>query len=249
MAILATMSMNAIADQVIFSQYDGDHTWTNMIINVTNAKLFIEPGVAFVSATNGYRNIASPSIFGVKGVKAIAAKSATDWSARKVSIVTGGYQFIEDFGADGVLGGTGADADRTSGGTKTYDFVQVEAGSNDYHVTRTVQGQAPRSEPIQTWSDAELDNLASGQVAYTDIAEILEADATDAVEGVEEVKAKKERVASREEPQVAKAVVVVPKDANMYFFVLYFFDQRITYLQLLDNYQNMHPLVPFTGNK
>ena len=49
-----------------------------------------------------------------------------------------------------------------------------------------------------------LDALANGQVAYTDIAEIQPADA------VEEVKAKKARVASREEPQVAKAVVVVP---------------------------------------
>ena len=230
------------ADQIIFSQFDGDHTWTNMIINVNSAKTFIEPGVAYVSATNGYRNIESPGVFGVKGVK---ARAASEWSARKVSIVTGGYQFT-DLGADGVVGGTGPDRDIITGGTTTYDFVQVESGSNDYHVTQTIQGEAPRSEPIQTWSDAELDNLANGQVAYTDIAEVLEADA---VEGVEEVKAKKARIASREEPQVAKAVVVVPKDANMYFFVLYFFDQRITYLQLLDNYQQMHPLVPFTGNK
>ena len=212
------------ADQVIFSQYDGVNTWTNMIINVSSAKLFIEPGVAFVSATDGYRNIASPS-------------SVTGWGARKVTIVSGGFQFIEDFGADGVLGGTGVNADRTSGGTTTRVYTQVESGSNDYHVTRTRQGhQHPHSEGIQTLSDADLDALASGQVSYTDIA---------GIEGEE----KKARIASREEPQVAKAVVVVPKDANMYFFVLYFFDQRITYLQLLDNYQQMHPLVPFTGNK
>ena len=226
--ILALMSMSAMADQVIFSQYDGDHTWTNMIINVTNAKLFIEPGVAFVSATDGYRNIASPSIFGVKGVKAVAGVA---WSARVVNIVTG----------------TPLDPNIPGSGSVTYNFVQTAADSSNYTVTHSKQDPTWETATFNaTWSDAALDSLASGQVAYTDIAEVLEADA---VEGVEEIKAKKARVASREEPQVAKAVVVVPKDANMYFFVLYFFDQRITYLQLLDNYQQMHPLVPFTGNK
>ena len=119
--ILAVMSMNVqwLIKSYSLSMMERIHGLT-LIINVTNAKLFIEPGVAFVSATDGYRNIASPSIFGVKGVDAITGNGALE----RLAIVTGGWMY------------TDKDTGVKTGGTKTFDFVQTGVGSNDYNVVQ-----------------------------------------------------------------------------------------------------------------
>ena len=231
--ILALMSMSAMADQVIFSQYDGDHTWTNMIINVSDARTFKEPGVAYIKATDGYKNIER---FGAIGVRKVI-------SNRTITIVTGDYneQTTWNFSQVGDAQSTSYEITSHSQIASTVVSTpdNTTAGNNSGFADSTTNTNTHAQPDLQDWSDAAISALAQGAAVYNDVA---------AVEGELEGESKP-RIAKTEQPQVAKAVVVVPKDANMYFFVLYFFDERITYLQLLDNYQNMHPLVPFTGNK
>ena len=56
--------MGAMADQVIFSQFDGKGTWTNVYVNVPDARAYswIGSGVAYTSATDGRRQIGSGGV-------------------------------------------------------------------------------------------------------------------------------------------------------------------------------------------
>ena len=196
---------SAKADQIIFSQYDGVSKWNNVILNVSNAKIFIEPGVAFVSATDGYKNIVTPGQFGVPAVA---------WKGSTIQV--------------------------THGDT-TIDLVQLSPGSNTFSGTVTTgsgtstavmydSSSAPSINDSKFLSDLGISEHTIGTSGTNEVA---------AVEGVE---ATKDRFASREEPQEAKAIVFVPADADMHYFILYFLDIRVPYLQLLDYYQNMYPL-------
>ena len=224
---LMFVSQPAKADQVIFSQYDGVNKWINLIINVADARAYKEAGVAYVQATDGYRNIERKGVVGVKGV--VGKDAVTQASVRTIRIVTGEY-----------------------GLQKTYNFVQQGgADSTEYAVTSHTQvdsttNTTTKAEAKTTWTNADINALAEGAAVYNNTPAV---EIADAVEEVKEVKAQESRVASREEPQEAKAIVVVPRDADMIFFALYFFDERITYIQLMDNYKNMHPLVQFNPNK
>ena len=160
------------ADQVVFSQFDGKNTWTNVYVNVPDARAYATrgSGVAYVAGTNGKKQIATSGI------------------VRTVTVSTWG-------------------------------------------LTTMFTNDIPSAAVIE-------------QLRLSNGLEGLDGTVTDIT-----VKGKSVIIASKEEPQTAKAVVVVPADADMRFFMIYFFDDRITYLQLIDNYQQMHPLVPFTGNK
>ena len=164
-AILAIVSAivpaQAKADQIVFSQYDGISTWTNIYVNVPDARAFIEPGVAYTAATGG---------------KAFSAASR---------IVT----------------------------VDTFNLISVFRNTNI--------PSAPAIEQLRI-----SNGLEGVEGTVTDVSKMQ---------------------IDKEEPHVAKATVIVPADADLRFFGIYFFDDRITYLQLMDNYQNMHPLVPFKG--
>ena len=170
--ILAVMSMNVMADQVVFSQFDGKNTWNNVYVNVSDARTYAYKGsgVAYVAATNGKRQIATSGI------------------TRTVTVSTWGLTSVF-----------------------TNDAIPAAPVLEQARISNALEG--------------------NGYGTITDVT----------------VKGNPVILVDREEPQVAKATVVVPTDADMQFFILYFFDERITYLQLIDNYQNMHPLVPFTG--
>ena len=206
MVILASISMNAMADQLIFSQYDGVSKWNNVILNVTSAKIFIEPGVAFVAATDGYKNIVTPGQFGVPAVA---------WSGSTIKVTHDN---------------TTLDLVQSSPGATTFN-VSVTTGSGTTSLGTHDLGSIPSiNDDVVFLNGLGINEHNIGTSGSREV---------DAVEGIE---ATKDRFASKEEPQEAKAIVFVPADADMHYFMLYFLDIRVPYLELLDYYQNMYPL-------
>ncbi len=62
---VATISTTAIADALLFSQYDGVNTWNNVYFEVDNAKDFVKPGVGFTNAHAGSQGAAVEAVTGV----------------------------------------------------------------------------------------------------------------------------------------------------------------------------------------
>lgn len=56
--MLAAISSVSMADQIIFSQYDGVNTWNNTYVEVDNAQDFVKPGVGFAPADPGSEGVA-----------------------------------------------------------------------------------------------------------------------------------------------------------------------------------------------
>ena len=75
---LIVTSFTAIADQVIFSQYDGVNTWNNVYIEVDSAIEYVKPGVGFVNADPGSEGGFTAATAGVKGVLGYAEINTTN---------------------------------------------------------------------------------------------------------------------------------------------------------------------------